>query len=118
MPLHRGMSRETVSKNIRELRASGYPQKQAVAIAFETARRSERAMATRKHRKHTKHKTKKHHVKKHHVKRKHHTKHKHHTKSKKRGGKRPLDVLKHFYRKTERKQAGLKKLIRARGGHV
>lgn len=39
-------------------------------------------------------------------------------KTKKKGGKRPLGVLKHFYHKTERHQARLKKLIKSRGGSV
>lgn len=40
MPLRRGSSRATVSANISELRASGYPQTQAVAIALDTARKT------------------------------------------------------------------------------
>lgn len=40
MPLKKGKSRKTVSSNIRELKTSGYPQKQAVAIALHTARKS------------------------------------------------------------------------------
>jgi len=38
MPLTRGRSQETISKNISELRHSGRPQKQSVAIALKTAR--------------------------------------------------------------------------------
>lgn len=38
-PLRGGSSRSTVSHNIRELRHKGYPQKQAVAISLENARR-------------------------------------------------------------------------------
>jgi len=37
MPLKKGKSKATVSKNIKELRASGRPQKQAVAIAHSVA---------------------------------------------------------------------------------
>lgn len=40
MPLRKGCSKRTVSGNIRELMHSGRPQKQAVAIALETCRRS------------------------------------------------------------------------------
>lgn len=40
MPLKSGKSREVISSNIRTEIAHGKPQKQAVAIALETARRS------------------------------------------------------------------------------
>ena len=40
MPLKRGSSAKTVSKNIKELRRAGKPQKQAVAIALDKARKS------------------------------------------------------------------------------
>lgn len=39
-PLRRGYSRATISANISTLRREGYPQRQAVAIALSTARRS------------------------------------------------------------------------------
>lgn len=38
MPLYRGASRKTISRNIRRLRREGYPQRQAVAIALNSAR--------------------------------------------------------------------------------
>ena len=37
MPLKRGKSKAAISANIRELKASGRPQKQAVAIALSKA---------------------------------------------------------------------------------
>jgi len=40
MPLKKGSSSKTVSSNVRELRRSGRPQKQAVAIALSKARKS------------------------------------------------------------------------------
>jgi len=40
MPLKKGKSKKIMSKNISELVRSGRPQKQAVAIAYDTARRS------------------------------------------------------------------------------
>ena len=39
MPLAKGKSQEVVSKNISELRHSGYPQEQAIAIAMRKAGR-------------------------------------------------------------------------------
>lgn len=40
MPLRRGSNEKTMSYNIHELIRSGYPQKQAVAIAESEARKS------------------------------------------------------------------------------
>lgn len=42
MPLKKGSSRKTISSNIRREIAAGRPQKQAVAIALDVARRSKR----------------------------------------------------------------------------
>lgn len=42
MPLKKGSSSKTVSSNIRELKASGRPQKQAVAIALSESRKGKR----------------------------------------------------------------------------
>lgn len=40
MPLAKGKSKKTISKNVKEMMASGYPQKQAVAASLTQARKS------------------------------------------------------------------------------
>ena len=40
MPLIKGKSKKTISSNIRELKASGRPQAQAVAIALDVAKKA------------------------------------------------------------------------------
>ena len=42
MPLRKGKSKATISANIRELRHSGRPQRQSVAIAMRAAGKSRR----------------------------------------------------------------------------
>lgn len=42
MPLHKGSSKKIISENIGEMIASGHPQKQAVAAAMSTARKSKK----------------------------------------------------------------------------
>ena len=45
MPLKKGKSKKAVSYNIEELKKSGYPQRQAVAIAIATARNQRKRKA-------------------------------------------------------------------------
>jgi hypothetical protein len=42
MPLKKGKSNKVVSENISELRHSGYPEKQSVAIALSQAKRKKK----------------------------------------------------------------------------
>ncbi len=42
MPLKKGYSKKTISKNIKTEMAAGKPQKQAIAIAYSVARRAKR----------------------------------------------------------------------------
>jgi len=42
MPLEEGSTRDVVSRNVSELRKSGRPEKQSVAIALSNARKSKR----------------------------------------------------------------------------
>jgi hypothetical protein len=42
MPLKKGRSKKDVSGNVKKLKGEGYPQKQAVAIALNTAGKGRR----------------------------------------------------------------------------
>jgi hypothetical protein len=51
MPLKKGYSKKSISSNIKTEIKSGRPQKQAVAIALETARRAKKKARKRKRKK-------------------------------------------------------------------
>lgn len=51
MPLWAGSSKGIIGENIRELRHSGYPEKQAIAIAFSKAGKSRKKPKPKKVRK-------------------------------------------------------------------
>lgn len=49
MPLKSGTSNKVKSDNIKELRHAGYPEKQAVAIAYAKARKTQRHKSKHNH---------------------------------------------------------------------
>ena len=59
MPLKRGSSQATISKNIAQLIEEGYPRNQAVAIAYRTAGKSRPKSRAKPRRKPTRRRTRK-----------------------------------------------------------
>lgn len=52
MPLMKGSSQSVISQNIAELRNSGRPEKQAIAIAMSEAGKSNKKKSKKKHESH------------------------------------------------------------------
>lgn len=48
MPLKKGSSRKVMSHNIKELKDSGYPQKQSIAIAYREADKDKKPKGKKK----------------------------------------------------------------------
>jgi len=51
MPLRKGGSKAVISSNISQLRHEGRPQKQAIAIAYSTARKGKKRARLVRHKK-------------------------------------------------------------------
>jgi hypothetical protein len=51
MPLVKGKSKKVIGENIKELRNSGYPERQSIAIAMSEAGKSKKAKNGKKKRK-------------------------------------------------------------------